>query len=246
MASSARSAPTIESVRRAAGRRHADRSVIAPMPITSYYLRPGLHYCRVGDDHIFFDLPADRYFLLPPHFHFAFESYLSGAPSDHALSQLLTAGLIGPLQADDLLAPPTFALPAASLVDCPLGIASVPHILRVIWMQRRARAELRRVGIFDIVAQLERGRPRNTSCDERVSQNIAAAFLLSQQLVPAADQCLVRGIAMKRLLAQRGCDARLVFGVTMPFSAHCWVQAEDVVLTDTLDIIRRYQPIFAV
>ncbi len=51
---------------------------------------------------------------------------------------------------------------------------------------------------------------------------------------------------MKRLLAQRGCDARLVFGVTMPFSAHCWVQAEDVVLTDTLDIVRRYQPIFAV
>jgi hypothetical protein len=32
----------------------------------------------------------------------------------------------------------------------------------------------------------------------------------------------------------------------MPFSAHCWVQADDVVLTDTLDIIRRYQPIFAV
>jgi len=220
--------------------------VIAPMPIMSSYLRPGLHHCRIGGDHIFFDLPADRYFLLPPHFHFAFESYLSGAPSGDALSQLLVAGLIGPVQADDLSVPPTFTLPTASLVDCPLGIASMPRTLRVIWMQRRVRSELRRVGILDIMAQLERSRPRNTSCDERVSQNIAAAFLLSRRLVSAEDQCLVRGIAMKRLLAQRGCDARLVFGVTMPFSAHCWVQAEDVVLTDTLDIVRRYQPIFAV
>jgi hypothetical protein len=113
-------------------------------------------------------------------------------------------------------------------------------------MQGRARAELRRDGILDIVARLERDRPRNASCDERVIQNAAAAFLHSRRLVSAADQCLVRGIAMKRLLAQRGCDASLVFGVTMPFSAHCWVQASDVVLTDTLDIIRRYQPIFAV
>jgi len=220
--------------------------VITPMPSMSSYLRPGLHHCRIGDDRIFFDLRADRYFLLPRHFHSAFESYLTGAPSDHALSQLLTAGLIRPVQAEDLLAPPTFMLPAASLVDCPLGTSSVPHILQVIWMQRRVRAELRRVGMLDIVRQLERSRPRNNSCDERVSQNIAAAFLLSRRLVSAEDQCLVRGIAMKRLLAQRGCDARLVFGVTMPFSAHCWVQAEDVVLTDTLDIVRRYQPIFAV
>jgi hypothetical protein len=131
-------------------------------------------------------------------------------------------------------------------VDGTLGAASTPQILRAIWMQGRARAELRRDGILDIVARLERDRPRNASCDERVIQNTAAAFLHSRRLVSAADQCLVRGIAMKHLLAQRGCDARLVFGVTMPFSAHCWVQADDVVLTDTLDIIRRYQPIFAV
>ncbi|WP_295326785.1 lasso peptide biosynthesis B2 protein [uncultured Sphingopyxis sp.] len=113
-------------------------------------------------------------------------------------------------------------------------------------MQRRASVELRRDSLLEIVERLGRGRPRNASCGERVCQNIAAAFLRSRRLVSAEDQCLVRGIAMKRMLAQRGCDARLVFGVTMPFSAHCWVQAGDVVLTDTLDIVRRYQPIFAV
>lgn len=246
MASSAQSAPTIESDRRAAEWWHADRSRYRTMSIVSLHLRPGLHHRRIGGDHIFFDLPADRYFLLPPHFHPAFDSYLNGGPSDHALSQLLDAGLICTVQADGSPAPLAFTHPVASLVDGPLGAASAPQILRAIWMQRRARAELRRDSLLEIVERLERGRPPNASCVERVSQNIAAAFLRSQRLVSAVDQCLVRGIAMKRLLARRGCDAKLVFGVTMPFSAHCWVQAGDVVLTDTLDIIRRYQPIFAV
>src|SRR3546814_12137991 len=105
-------------------------------------------------------------------------------------------------------------------------------------MQLRASTELRRDSLLKIIERLGRGRLRNASCGERVSQNIAAAFLRSQRLVSAADQCLVRGIAMKRMLAQRGCDARLVLGVTMPFSAHCWVQAGDVVLTATLEIGR--------
>ncbi|KTE17803.1 hypothetical protein ATE71_01525 [Sphingopyxis sp. H115] len=178
--------------------------------------------------------------------HSAFDSFLNEAPSDHTLSQLLAVGLICPVHAEAVPAHAALTHPATSLVDGPLLAASMPQILRAIWMQRRARAELRRDGIVDIVARLERDRPGNASYNERLGQNIAAAFLRSMRLVSAADQCLVRGIAMKRLLAQRGCDASLVFGVTMPFSAHCWVQIGDVVLTDTLDIIRRYQPIFSV
>ncbi|WP_447952956.1 lasso peptide biosynthesis B2 protein [Sphingopyxis chilensis] len=221
-------------------------AAIVPLPTMPLQLRPGLYHRRIGGDHIFFDLSADRYFLLPPHLRAAFDSYLNGRPSAPALSELLAAGLIGPGQAEDSPTPLAFTHAVESLVDGPLGAASTPQILRAIWMQGRARAELRRDGILDIVARLERDRSRNASCDERVIQNTAAAFLHSRRLVSAADQCLVRGIAMKRLLAQRGCDASLVLGVTMPFSAHCWVQASDVVLTDTLDIIRRYQPIFAV
>ena len=220
--------------------------VIEPLSTVSLRLRPGLHHRRISGNHIFFDLPADRYFLLPPHFHSAFDSYLNGAPSDDALSLLLAASLIGPAEAEAPLVRPELTLPTASLVDYQLGSASALQILQAIWMQHRARGDLRRDGILDIVKRLERGRPPNAPCDERVSQNIAAAFLRSRYLVSAADQCLVRGIAMKRLLARRCCDARLVFGVTVPFSAHCWVQVGDLVLTDTLDIIHRYQPIFAV
>ena len=51
---------------------------------------------------------------------------------------------------------------------------------------------------------------------------------------------------MKRLLFARGCRSTLVFGVTMPFAAHCWVQVGETVLTDPLDIVLHYQPIFAI
>lgn len=49
---------------------------------------------------------------------------------------------------------------------------------------------------------------------------------------------------MRRMLQRRGCQSCLVFGVTMPFAAHCWVQAGDKVLTDPLDVVLHYQPIF--
>src|SRR3546814_15390152 len=106
-------------------------------------LRPGLYHRRIGGDHIFFDLPADRYFLLPPHLHAAFDSYLDEAPSDHVHSRLLAAGLIGPAH-EGAPVPAAFTHPAASLVDGPRGAASAPQILREIWRQRRASTELRR------------------------------------------------------------------------------------------------------
>ena len=52
-----------------------------------------------------------------------------------------------------------------------------------------------------------------------------------------------RGIAIRRVLAGKGCDARLVIGVTLPFAAHCWVQLGSAVLTDPLDVVLPYTPI---
>lgn len=77
-------------------------------------------------------------------------------------------------------------------------------------------------------------------------RELAGAFERAKRYVSGADQCLPRGIAMKRMMARQGHTVSLVFGVTMPFAAHSWVQADDLVLTDPLDVILHYQPIFAV
>ena len=48
---------------------------------------------------------------------------------------------------------------------------------------------------------------------------------------------------MAHMLFQEGIGAQIVFGVTMPFAAHCWVQQGDVVLNDALDRVLRFRPI---
>jgi hypothetical protein len=64
---------------------------------------------------------------------------------------------------------------------------------------------------------------------------------------PFQGVCLYRSFFLLAFLRRRGLDARWVFGVrTWPFEAHCWLQAGEVVLDDTLDHVRPFTPIFAV
>jgi hypothetical protein len=65
--------------------------------------------------------------------------------------------------------------------------------------------------------------------------------------VPRPGECLFRSFTLLRHLRREGFDARWVFGVrTWPFHAHCWLQAGDTVLEDTLDRLLPFTPILAV
>lgn len=78
--------------------------------------------------------------------------------------------------------------------------------------------------------------------DEAVA--LARRFTEAQLLLPRLARCLPRSLALLDFLARRGCPAQLVFGVrTHPFEAHCWVQAGNIVLNDTLSRVRWYTPI---
>lgn len=209
-------------------------------------LRPGLYHRQLGADHIFFDLPADRYFLLPPKYVRTWERYLTDKASHSDLSRLRDWNLIARDNVEGRSTDLPPRTPTSSLFDTSFAGVSFASAAWTIWVQRRARGDLRRRGIYRIVQQLERDGLASLSCDDGVASDVTVAFRAGRRYVSAADQCLVRGIAMKRMLARRGCSALLVFGVTMPFSAHCWVQAGESVLTDPLDVICRYQPIFSV
>ncbi len=115
-----------------------------------------------------------------------------------------------------------------------------------IWEQRRARRDLRNNSLAATVTGLGRKSDQLVTSGADNCREIAAAFLRARRYMSADDQCLVRGIAMTRMLACRGLAASLVFGVTMPFAAHSWVQIDDTVLTDSLDVVLHYRPIFAV
>jgi hypothetical protein len=58
------------------------------------------------------------------------------------------------------------------------------------------------------------------------------------------NACLFETLALLEFLSRYDFFPTWVFGVqTRPFAAHCWVQAENLVLNDTVDHVGRYTPI---
>ncbi len=210
-------------------------------------IRPGLHFCRFDGDYVLLDLPADRYFLIEGDTAQAFSRFLERRSSAAEQAVLIEQNLIGPTYAggtESIGMPPNAA---TSLIDQALPGAPLLDTLQAIHDQRRARLDLRRKSVAEIAYALGAlNRERSLHDQQELCRRAAAAFQRARRYVIATDRCLARGIGMRRRLASQGCDAFLVFGVTLPFAAHCWVQVGETVLTDPLDVVLHYKPIFAV
>lgn len=209
-------------------------------------IRPGLHFCRFDGEYVLLDLPADRYFLVEGEIAQAFNRFLERSSNAADRAALREQNLVCPTRTSgstSIAMPPTAT---ASLIDRPFPSAPLLDTLWAIRHQWRARTDLRRQSIAEIACQLgEPTRKSSTNNAQSACLRTAAAFQRTRRYVSATDQCLARGIGLRRMLAGKGCDARLVFGVTLPFAAHCWVQIGETVLTDPLDVVLHYKPIFA-
>lgn len=212
----------------------------------AFVLRPGLYFRQFENNILFFDLPRGRYFMLSGQRSQSFQRFASGRALAQDIEALRHEGLITPTGRQPICEDRHVSPPVQSLVDGPLPQATVRATIAVLTAQICAKRDLRRQHIARVVAGLRSERPDAAPADADIYANLAAASLRAARYLPAIDECLARGIAMKRLLFARGCPSILVFGVTMPFAAHCWVQVGDTVLTDPLDIILHYQPIFAI
>ena len=195
---------------------------------------------------LFFDLPCDRFFMLSGSRAERFERFAAGQALAQDIQALQNEGLISPVPGPPRPMRPPVPPATQSLVDGQLQPAAVRATIASLRAQIAARHDLRRHDLPHVIAGLHSQGLAEASADPDTCTGIAAAFIRAARYLPATDQCLARGIAMKRLLFARGCPSKLVFGVTMPFAAHCWVQVGETVLTDPLDIILHYQPIFAV
>ncbi|MEE7561107.1 lasso peptide biosynthesis B2 protein, partial [Xanthomonas sp. Kuri4-2] len=127
----------------------------------------------------------------------------------------------------------------------PLALAEVcALVLHTQW--RLQRSPLRRV-----LARLQAGRhiafPVGDAPHAPAEQRLCAAaavYRRARLYVPVEMRCLLDSLALLRFLRRRQCHARLVFGVALdPFSAHCWVQADDLVLNDTVGNVHAHTPI---
>lgn len=85
--------------------------------------------------------------------------------------------------------------------------------------------------------------PSAVLLEHRLS-DAAAVYRRARLYVPVDMCCLLDSVAMAKFLRKRQLHAHVVFGVAIdPFSAHCWLQAEDIVLNDTVGNVNSHTPI---
>lgn len=76
---------------------------------------------------------------------------------------------------------------------------------------------------------------------------VAAGFMAADRLVTARGRCLTRSIAIARTMFARGIAPDLVLGVKLrPFEAHCWVQHDNVLISDDPGSVAPFTPILVV
>lgn len=200
--------------------------------------RPDLAWCAIDGELIFLDIAADRYFRLPQR-----ENLLALASIERRAFSLSRqpAGL--PLPAD-------WSAPESTSPHLGSGDFGLGAVARALWMQKRVEARLAKRPLasvlFDLRSTVERHAGSPASSTGAVARTVRA-FEQARLLRTAADRCLPRSIALALALAGRGVRVHTVLGVKLaPFAAHCWVQAGDEVLNDTLEEVLRYQPILVV
>lgn len=200
------------------------------------------------DGHVvFLDIAADRYFRLPDRIEQAFLDYTSACDrSPRTIAMLLERNILVPgPQEDPADLAPQIDTPLRSALEMPAScpgsaIPALPEVLATAW---RCRRRIRTWPLRDVVGEtaLYRGRLRPLpfatpdSFHEQRLLRAVGAFHRARRFVPIDTICLLDSLSLSMFLSRRHLHARIVLGVTgEPFSAHCWVQAGDIVLNDTV------------
>lgn len=219
---------------------------------SSLSLAPGVYAAAVGPDLVLLDTARDAYFCLPE-------------AGDFVAARLACGELAGlsPTWADELtgagLAQAAVSAPRRAMSFVPPG----RDLLDAAPVRPTAAERLGFVGGLLGLLGTYRGRPfarvllhaagrRLRLTDAAVTGQGAAArrarvFLGLMPWSPIQGACLMQSALCLTYLAQAGLAADWVFGVrTWPFSAHCWVQAGDLVLNDSAERVAAYKPILKI
>jgi Transglutaminase-like superfamily len=115
----------------------------------------------------------------------------------------------------------------------------------------RASRELRRQRFQLTVESVRARKSRNASragpADLERARSLMLVFERLRLFYPRSYLCLFDSLALIHFLARFDVYPDWVFGVNAdPFEAHCWVQAGNVVLNDTLARVSGFTPIMSV
>lgn len=227
-------------------------------PVMDYHLAPHLSFGFIGADAVVLDLMADRYFRLR-----GYAATLGSLASAGAAS--CDAGSLADLVERQLLLPGPGAVPRPAFAPRPAESAIEHSCMPLRGGRQTIRVPVREVlttrlfagqwmrsgGLLRTVTRWrgQRARRLQQALNRIPSQDavraIACSFAAGRRYFPAKRRCVPDSLALARCLWRRGADAQLYFGVRLePFAAHCWVQADDLLLSDPIDSIAEFTPVF--
>ncbi|WOB50701.1 lasso peptide biosynthesis B2 protein [Xanthomonas hydrangeae] len=218
-----------------------------------YMLRDDLSFCRIGERLVFLDVGNDRYFRLPSAQEHSLLAYLAQDPvSELEIDDLVERGLLVERSQATAGPQPSVIPVARSAMEMSIP-AQRPHLsdkLEVLALVLSTRLVLKRSPLSRVLGSLSAGAQRKRAQQSSVAPleqrltDAASVFRHARVWVPVEMRCLLDSVALARFLRRRQLDARIVFGVALdPFSAHCWVQAGDLVLNDTVGNVHAHTPI---
>ncbi|MHC9083906.1 lasso peptide biosynthesis B2 protein [Luteimonas sp. RIT-PG2_3] len=221
-----------------------------------YRLPDNLSYCQVDDHLVFLDTRKDRYFRLSSAMERAFLAYMKGGPDPGIPpSVLIDHNILVPSSDATVNVPaPSVPCPTRSAVEesrsnDPVDISMLLDVFSVVCSMRAQLAARNLNNILSSLSAYRQSRAHSPAVAathteaEHLSQ-VAVMFWQVRVYVPVTPRCLVDSLSLVKVLARRGLYANIVFGVTSdPFAAHAWVQAGDLVLSDTVGHATSHTPI---
>lgn len=149
---------------------------------------------------------------------------------------------------------PTVPIPAAHTLHdnsrYPLGRLTILDWMRFAAATTRAHFDLTNRQLettVNAVANRKQERSINKTIDRVRLNDLAKRFRTLRYCFPRSYLCLFDSLALVHFLSFYGIYPSWVFGVTTePFSAHCWVQVNEVIVNDPLDRVSFFTPIMII
>lgn len=216
-----------------------------------------MSYCDIAGRLVFLDLAKDRYFRLPPKMERTFRNWISREGEClTGIEGLFGLGVL--VEAPDHPVRPTAhphaparkgALEREWIHDLHPNLRTVLSVFAIVLI---TSIELRCRTLKGALDALDLDRRRlalPTQVCTAASRDhdlflAATMFRKARVFVPISPSCLLDSISLAKFLTRKKHYSSIVFGVTIdPFSAHCWVQSGNIVLSDYVGNVNAYTSI---
>ncbi len=234
---------------------------------TSYHLSPHTFACLSGRYCMFLDIKLDRYISVPREAMEALSPWIHNwqltprYPASTDIPSQTTATLAEELLAAGVLTnephateESTYTAPTpdrdlTSVAPEIVNTGTIGAFCLATGALLYASLELRAATMTRIIATARKRKHSLPvgSKDLNLTAALTTIFLKYRPLFPRNYRCLFDSLALLHFLSYFSLHPDWVFGVQdEPFSAHCWLQSDTLVLNDHLDHISTYTPIMTV